>query len=379
MSKNILISLIGAEPTGNYRAYKEFGPSLLIHVYSKKTKEISDRILTLVDKEKTQIIEVLVEGDNYYENLQKLNELPITLSMDHFMNINVTGGTKIMSLAAVDFGKLSQEKCNVSFLYTEIESQKIHWFYENRSETFCDDLKLEEYIALAGQKIKSKENYIELKNRFYNSLEEIHDVLKDSYKRNNFQDFLSSFVREVAKKKENIIYKQKKIVNFYTECTEKIQKKGFRIEWTDSLFRVYLKEEIYLDLEQSIDEIDWFIFNTGWFELITAEKLAKKNPKNDIYMNVKFPLLKKIELDKNEVDILIVENGKLIFVECKSGIVFPNEINTMKVRQETYGGIGAKNLLVTRFDLAEGKNDSDKIVIEKCKDLKIEVKSYNSL
>ena len=96
-------------------------------------------------------------------------------------------------------------------------------------------------------------------------------------------------------------------------------------------------------------------------------------------MNVKFPLLKKIELDKNEVDILIVENGKLIFVECKSGIVFPNEINTMKVRQETYGGIGAKNLLVTRFDLAEGKNDSDKIVIEKCKDLKIEVKSYNSL
>jgi hypothetical protein len=74
-----------------------------------------------------------------------------------------------------------------------------------------------------------------------------------------------------------------------------------------------------------------------------------------------------------------LQNGKIIFVECKSGVVTSKDINNMKVRQETYGGIGAKNILVTRFDLFEGKLDSNKLVVEKCKDLKIEIIHFNKL
>jgi hypothetical protein len=96
-------------------------------------------------------------------------------------------------------------------------------------------------------------------------------------------------------------------------------------------------------------------------------------------MNVLFPALSNVELDKNEVDILVNDNGNLIFIECKSGIVSSQNINSIKVRQETYGGTIAKSILVLRNDLPKDERniDNSRIIEEKCNDLGIEIKRYN--
>jgi hypothetical protein len=379
MSRTILISLIGNEPTGNFRAYKEFAPNILIHVFSSETHETSRRILSLVDKVKTHVIEIEIEGDDYLNTLEKLKCIPFNFQQEDCININVTGGTKMMSLAAVDFGKSLEQKSIVSYMYTDIKKQQVNWFYENKNETFCDDLELEEYIALAGQKLKSKELFVDLESKFSIALSKLKHVLKNHLKRKMFQDLLTYFIKEVSIRSEQPNYKQKRIKSYFLECIPRIQNKGYKIEWDDNILCIYFKDDLFLEFELSDNDLEWFLFYAGWFELLTAEKLAKKYPDDKIYMNVKFPLLEKIELDKNEVDILILQNGKIIFVECKSGVVTSKDINNMKVRQETYGGIGAKNILVTRFDLFEGKLDSNKLVVEKCKDLKIEIIHFNKL
>jgi hypothetical protein len=376
MSKTILLSLIGKEPTGNFRAYKEFGPNVLIHVFSDVSVETSEKILSLVDKN-TQIVKIKIEADNYSQILESLVNLNLDISPDDHININVTGGTKMMCLASIDFGKLLEQKCKVSYLYTDINTQKIHWFYENKSESFCEEFELEEYIVLRGQKIKSKDNYTDLIEKFEDALQELKDILKDQVKLLVWNKFLNSYVSKVRKLSSNS--KNKSTSEIIKLLDNENTGSKFRIIWNDNLFQIFHLDMVLIEIELKKEDIDWFVFNGGWFELLTANKLAKKYDSNKMYMNVKFPVLKDVKLDKNEVDILINDGGKLIFVECKSGNLYPEAINSIKVREETYGGEIGKSLLITRFDMFKEKNDSAKVIIDKCKDLNIQLKTYNSL
>jgi hypothetical protein len=372
MSKTILISLIGGEPTGNYRAYKEFFPDILVHVYSSVTEKISERILSLVDTKKTQIIKIRIEGDNYSNILQELKQRITNIQPEDTVNVNVTGGTKMMGIAAVDFGKSIEDKCKVEYLYTDIATQQIHWFYKNKSETYCDDLTLEDFIKLAGQKIISKENFTDLLAEYGSVLSSIEHV------KNDFEIFLRDFVSKVSKKENLPENRGKRVFNFYHTCLESIERKGFSLFWNKDGIHVRKDNQDFLKLGAPIEKVEWLLFHAGWFELQCAKKLAKKYPTENIFMNVKFPLLSNVRLEKNEVDILVVQNGKMIFVECKSGQVSSSDINNIKVRQETYGGIVTNSLLITRFEL-KGNNPSDKVVLEKCQDLKIEVIPFQYL
>lgn len=378
MSRNILISLIGAEPTGNYRAYKEFGPNLLIHVYSAKTEIISERILSLIDSDKTIIKRVKIEGDNYSKILDVLNQLDINIQHEDHVNINVTGGTKMMSLAAIDFGKQLADKCKVSYLYTDITTQQIHWFYENTSESFCEEFELEELITLRGQKIKSKDFYTDILYRYQNSIQEINDILNNHAHLKKWDKFLEivAKIRKVVSDPKN---KGKTTFDLFQKWIKETNSERFEIIWSPTSFQIAENDIVFLELEQSIEEINWFIFNAGWFELVTAQRLAKKHNSNNIYMNVTFPVLKDIKLDKNEVDILINDGGKLIFVECKSGSVSPEAINSMKVREETYGGSIGESILVTRYDQKSVNHDSSKVVTEKSKELGIQIIPFSKL
>jgi hypothetical protein len=376
MSKTILLSLIGKEPTGNFRAYKEFGPNVLIHVFSDVSEEASEKILSLVDKN-THVEKIKIEADNYSQILESLVKLNLEISPEDHININVTGGTKMMCLASIDFGKLLQQKCKVSYLYTDINTQKIHWFYENKSDSFCEEFVLEEYIVLRGQKIKSKDNYTDLIEKFDDALQEIKDIINDHVKLMVWNKFLGSIASKVRKltfeSRNNTTSEILKIIESENTSSK------YRTIWNDNLFQIFHSDILFLEVELEKDDIIWFIFNGGWFELLTANKLAEKYDIDKMYMNVKFSVLKDVKLDKNEVDILINDGGKLIFVECKSGNLYPEAINSIKVREETYGGEIGKSLLVTRFDMFKEKNDSAKVIIDKCKDLNIKITTYNSL
>jgi hypothetical protein len=377
MSKSILFSLIGKETTPNYRAYKEFKPEVLVHIYSNETFGASEILVSMVDKAKTKVILIEVDGDNYNDVISKLNDFDFEITKKDHVSINITGGTKMMALAIVEFSK-SVKSENLDFFYIDWK-QNIQWYLENKVEDFCDSLELDEFVKLKGQKIKSKDTFLSVFNKYENSINEIKEIVEDFGKRKQWDKFLELFVSKIRKLNSNPTNKDKSIYVLHKKWLIETENKSLEIVWDTNSFKVFDKDVLFLELEQSIEEIEWFIFNAGWFELLTALKFSKKYEENKIFMNVTFPVLKNVELDKNEVDILINDGGKLIFVECKSGLVLPDAINSMKVRQETYGGQIGKSVLVTRYDLLKDKYDTAKVILDKCEDLNIEILTYSKL
>ena len=73
-----------------------------------------------------------------------------------------------------------------------------------------------------------------------------------------------------------------------------------------------------------------------------------------------------IKLDKNEIDILINTGQKILFIECKSGIVLQSDINKMRAISKFYGGISSKSILVSYLKPRDQ-------IIEKCQDFGIEL------
>ena len=85
-----------------------------------------------------------------------------------------------------------------------------------------------------------------------------------------------------------------------------------------------------------------------------------------ILMSLTIKSNKNVNMDKNEIDILINTGQKMLFIECKSGIVSQSDINKMRVISKFYGGLGSKSILVSYYKPKD-------YLIEKCQDFGIEV------
>jgi hypothetical protein len=372
MSKSILISLIGKETIPNYRAYKELSPDVLVQVYSKDTLN-SAAILEKMAADFTEIIPIEVGGFNFIEILNALRS-KIEIREEDQLTINITGGTKMMGLALYEFGLKAQNTCKVFYFYIDLQ-QKIHWFLENRTEDFSEQLTLEEFIALSGQQISSKEQYSDLVERYKTPLAKVKSHLRN-YESSKVWDIFLKNVAEKVRKNSNNYEGTKQIVN---RLLVNGNLGGFEILWDSQGIQIQHNDRVFIEISDSDAAIEWFLFNAGWFEILTAQKFAERYPADQIFMNVKFPVLANSIEDKNEVDILINDGGKLIFIECKSGIVKSENINTIKVRKETYGGLIAQNILVTRYPLESDRNEKTKMIVEKCRELDIQFKTLKQI
>ena len=107
-------------------------------------------------------------------------------------------------------------------------------------------------------------------------------------------------------------------------------------------------------------------FKAVWWELLIVNEIAKTMKFKELFLGFELNFKSDKNTTKNEIDILINTGKKLIFIECKSGLVKQEDINKMKIVKQTYGGVIAKSILVCR----ELPNPS---IIEKCKELDIEL------
>lgn len=368
MTKTILISLIGKETIPNYRAFKEFYPDILVHVFSETTKPAAT-ILSEMCKAKTQIIDVKVEDGNDYTELVEALSQKVLLSADDYLTVNVTGGTKMMAIALNEFARNANTICKVARFYIDL-NQQIHWYLENRKESFSEVLTLDEFIGLSGQKIISKDCYNEVIIPFQSTLSKINTFLKNYSQREIWNRFLKDIVGKVRNGANNYESTKQTLNRLLIDgmlC-------GFRIEWNSEGLLIQKNNVKIIETSLGERQIEWFFFNAGWFELLTAQKLALKYPENEIYMNVEFPSLNNEAQMKNEVDILINDGGKLIFVECKSGKVDTKDIDRIKVRKEVYGGLVSESILITRYPI-----DEFSLNAEKCDELKIIYKTLDNL
>lgn len=340
---NIHITLLGKEVLPVYYPIKQFRPDIVYIIGTEQNRSLAERLkhqLTRgqegevgeampLSKEVEIIYTEAFDYNDINAKCRKIYKDHSELSGDSFM-FNLTGGTKIMALAA--FAVACENGSKV--IYTD--STTIKTIYPNRIEEIPLEcrLVLHEIIALHGQKILAATKYdprevdeAENIRKFILENREVYENIRGWIKNYNNQEAIPN---EFSLKGE-----------FKFTCGKK----------NNSGNRTMIIEDGYDHqiLKISCKDPKSLLLKGVWWEILVAKSIASISDEYVVWQNVKFRQVKDIEGEavKNEVDILVNIGTKLLFVECKSGTFNSSHLQKCRTVKSLYGGEKSKAVLVS--------------------------------
>lgn len=337
------ITLVGGQILPVYIGIKEFKPDVVHFIVSKESiDKITSLNSFLVGMSFTKNV---CNPYDFFSIREICKGVLKGLSADDEVQINITGGTKIMLMA-------------VESLIIEM---KLKGFYINQDNTLLlipnyslipinYEIKIEEFIKLSGHQLSRSKD--------------ISDYSKDDF---NVVDSIDEF----STKYPALILKiNSKIRKAYPRLHD-IPSSGqiqidntYNIGWdTNNIVIASIKKRIFNVTSQNVRSL---FFYAAWWELLVAREVFHWSKVQELLIQCEMPFKMARGVSKNEIDILVNVGGRLIFIECKSGKVKQEDINKMKIVKDTYGGIVSKSLLVCRFK-------PDTTIFEKCQELDIGV------
>ena len=186
----------------------------------------------------------------------------------------------------------------------------------------------------ALKKVQELRNF---NNKDFNDL----TIPQDNVRRNNLKQNISTSYKNKESGSVISFDREKSCVDFLL-----IRKNGARvIRRAERLISPHIKD---------------IVFFSGWFEYKVADMLSKWRYQREIWLNVKFPYLN--GSTKNEIDIIVNANNKLLFIECKTQIFDTTDIDKFRSAVKNYGGMSSKALFIT--DTKSVKPEAQ----QKCKD-----------
>lgn len=295
---NLIVTIIGGQTIPNVlfikhienkiRSRNEEFEHFIVSTKEMEKNEVSMWILNVCRIKKAHLIEV--EAYNLTDVEQKL-EKKISANYDKYY-VNITGGTKIMSLAVSNF---FSKKDNARIYYIDgRKSWLIHHPTKARySADLSDNISLEEYIKSHGFEIiqgtpsgRSPEETKAFLDTFLN--------LSDEQ-----LDFLYTKIR-----------------------SDKHRKKGIAIEKLDGL-EGFLKEINFKPSENHMLSRNDVRYLTGdWFEEYIYHRLKEEGIIDEDNLETGMLLKKKGVL--NEFDVLFLHKTQFFAIECKTSILDEN-------------------------------------------------------
>lgn len=340
MGNNIFVTSISNQTVPNVILIKEainkFGCNKFVFVTTKEMEEKNKNIQKVCNLDKDQLEVLTVENDNFISILEKLKSLD--LDKKDKLYVNLTTGTKIMSLALFEFAKNYVKTENLFYL----PSGKKSFYNILTGKSFNVDTKLtvQDYFDSYGINITNKHSLkynkrhakerkeitYEIWNLFINSPEEV---------KRNSEKIRKYFQSDEVKQKENKI----KFDEFKEHASFFINKLNLNLE-----------------NESKKGLRNWIKYLTGgWFEeLIYLKTKEYLKIENEEYIQIGL----KIEHGgENELDVVVSNDNKVYYLECKTGLG-KKERNILKEtfyrlshlsRSKSFGE-GMNNILVSLDD-----------------------------
>lgn len=322
MRKVLLVSLVSDQTLPNVQIITEFKDVVTDYMFvttnSMEKKGVKNWILKAAGVSTGNIHSKEVSEHDKDDIIQKLSDFDYA-SFDELI-VNVTGGTKIMSLTAYLFF----EKKNAKIYYVKgTDSDFVELFPACRGNKLSCHISIEDYLSAYGfELIKTPSSGIpfEITKRIFNNyclglFENYAEALsflrckRSSGLKSKDFDKVSKFLDAIGyePRKENVL--------------DELEVKYLTGEW----FEEYIGERLNLDLELKENEI-----------LIGAE-IKKEVP--NIEVNSMVGLLGKRDnkerLPKNEIDVMFIKDGMFHVVECKTSII--DERITKKEKKTSAG------------------------------------------
>ncbi len=296
--KRVYICLVSDQPIPNMIPVfmDQFLPDEIILINTRDKAIQSERLSEIFKAKNIKVYEERTDSMDYTITSNIVKKITEDFR-DSELILNITGGTKMMSLGA--FEAFITAKHNPSkILYVDTQNRVVREIYPSNNQLkFSESITLEDYLKSYGYVVERSSD----PNRYDYRLE---NDLKDNI--NNLIEF-SGYIN--------------RLINYSVRGSFKIRpdKSLFTNKSFVSVIRLFEKYG-YLsikDYKLDFQTTENFQFITGgWLEYYVYKKIAKILNKNkNLLMNAVLTA----NGFCNEVDVIFVYMNQLYLVECKSG------------------------------------------------------------
>lgn len=339
------IILLGKDITSVYHGIKEFGPDHIHLLYTEETTDIeSPMYLLLPDSIQASHYKTEpYDGNAVVEVCRRIHR-----DFQGEFAYNLSEGTKVMAFAAF---RVAQEKgASIFYLTQNGEIVQLDSFEKHPLQS---SLTNEEIVGLSGNKLA------EYRDAKLLSEDDITASLR-------IKQFIEQYPEEHGRiQKFFSIFCKRKVEQL---PSSKIFANKLRFKIRNGGLLITLGEYTLLRLPQP--NASHLYFEGRWWETLIANQVRNWSQQRtnapEVWQSVIFQTSEYNTKPKNEIDVLLNNQQKLIFIECKSGQVTSTDIYKIDAIRETYGGDVSKAVLASYFPLEKSLRD-------KCKDLQIEV------
>lgn len=319
--RELLVSLISDQTMPNVQIIKELNKVtdyLFISTESMEKKNVCSWIEDVCSIEKRQ--KLIVNQFSLDDIKIKLSD--IDFSVYNKIHVNLTGGTKLMTIAVNDFFNANCHDNIVFYYVTGKANEYISYSTDGNicSKVFKQNISLSDYLMSYGfeyERGAASEYSLDVATNIFNfycdsnKLKDYEDTIKYlNEQRNNLRGRKNGVL---SYEKHDNIAKFIEMINFEPHKAGELDYKEVKYlsgEWFEEYIGLSIKKELQL----SDDEL--YIGAT-----ITKQVNDYYKEVNNNYSLIGNRAVKKQEDPKNEIDVMFMYKGNFYSIECKS-IIF---------------------------------------------------------
>ena len=311
MKDTILVNLVSDQTIPNVQFVKWYFNQnhLPMKIFLLSTKEMEKKQKSECIKSALALPESFVEWETILTDENDIsktkNVLKENLDKQKYKNIivNITGGTKLMSLAVFDF---FNGKPNTKIFYQPIGKELQEIFPEQKRFDMFEILSLEEYLKAHGISYKFSNECV--KDWNYNKT--VYDLcVADN------RELIKGMIALQNNSYFNKVYKRKDFLDFTQIEEEKFIAINHPAATKENMIKIL---QIFGFDVSRIEHKHIRYITGGWFEEYVYQKICNEYHNVD-EKNVALNVTIQKGNDKNELDVIYLDkDNKLHVIECKS-------------------------------------------------------------
>ncbi len=365
--KIVHVALVGGQTMPVYLALRESGAGKIILIHSSSTKAEAEKIEKDLAEEIGQVEVELIEFPPFdFVKIRELADNLLAKYSEQDVEINLSSGTKPWSIV---FAMLAGKYDNVQLMYVDQNGIIYNYTASQQHLAAPMDGGISQFLRYNQTEVESYANLNDYTDSDRQLLPEIKKLRNSSY-RGKVSVFNNLTIPNKSNKarfsnnvKDTIIDKETGSVIIW----DKKYKSGDGAEEQYVAFDITNLSGLHEKCEFVSPHAFDIITSSGWFEYEVATVLKKWASGKEIWLNVIFPYDNKNP--KNEIDVIVATEFKMLFVECKTQIFDRTDIDKFASAVKNYGGMGAKAIFITQQNM-------DKQAVEKCDTNKIDHFSF---
>lgn len=327
----IHITLVGGQPMPIYNGIRHAKPDKVVFIYSSQSEAVVKRLMDFVDC--NTVHQPALDDNSPRAILERAEELFEQFRNDD-ISLNISGGLKSWSHI---FGVFFNDKSNASIFYIDQNNIITDFKTMTTFQMDCEPLSTIDYLKLYGNTLDTYDKLSEYTEDDINSIPIIRQARKFCPKGFNETTIaLQGQDKELISHKKGELYKRNGIIMW------NIDSDNCNTEVTMTLHNNWGSKKEFKIICPHAKKL---VFNSGWFEIFVANKLAKWSRSKEVLTNCLFKYDK--GQAKNEIDIIINLDNKLLFVECKTQISNNTELDKFISVVKTMSGTASKAIFIT--------------------------------